>query len=235
VKTKEFELKVACLFEDWTCGRAPSIPLSDDEFTSARRRFPPDFLLYLRPHHPTLAIPAPRLVREERREAAAARRERDANPRLDRAAKKTKLSPVRWRERHIPKRLERHKEVVTMEDLKDLAYWAGAEDGHKKKGRPLGARASLGHFKPWRQGGSSQKSPLTGSVKHNQNAPPVEQIAEATELRRESIRADTATARAEAAEAASEAAEALRASAEAELGKIKELLAKKALIALESQ
>ena len=232
VKTKEFELKVACLFEDWTCGRAPSISLSDDEFTSARRRFPPDFLLHLRPHHPTMAIPAPQLIREERREAAAARRARDASPRpLDRAAKKTTRSPIRWREIHIPKRLERHKEVVTMEDLKDLAYWEGALEGKKKRGRSLGARASLGHFKPWCQGGR----PLTKSVKHNQNAPPVEQIAEATELRRESIRADTATARAEAADAASTASEALRASAEAELGKIKDALAKKALVALDVQ
>ena len=118
-----------------------------------------------------------------------------------------------------------------MEDLKDLAYWEGALEGKKKRGRSLGARASLGHFKPWRQGGP----PLTKSVKHNQNAPPVEQIAEATELRRESIRADTATARAEAADAASTASEALRASAEAELGKIKDALAKKALVALDIQ
>ena len=70
----------------------------------------------------------------------------------------------------------------------------------------------------------------------------VVEIAEATELRRESIRADTATARAEAAEAASAAAEAGEAaaearcaSAEAELGKIKDLLARKALVALDVQ
>ena len=63
----------------------------------------------------------------------------------------------------------------------------------------------------------------------------VVEIAEATELRRESIRADTATARAEAAEAASAAAEARCASAEAELGKIKDLLARKALVALDVQ
>ena len=235
VKTREFELKVAVLFEDWICEREPSISLSDHEFTSARGRFPADFLRYLRPaYHPTLTIPAPRLVREERREAAGARRARDASPRpLDRAAKKTTRSPLRWREIHIPKRLERHKEVVTMEELKDLAYWEGALEGKKKKGRSLGARAANGDFKSWHQGG--RKRPLTKSVKHNPNAPPVEQIEEATKLRRESIRADTATARAEAAEAREAAAEARRASAEAELGKIKDALAKKALVALDVQ